>query len=95
MTPAAIVSRLWNFCNGLRDDGMSSPPSYRFGRTGGVYVEPLIYLLFLKMADERTKPQYVFSSVIKWESHKRRGKSASFYQRRLLCLLRTGTRPSC
>ena len=48
MTPAAIVQKLWNFCNVLRDDGMSY----------GDYVEQLTYLLFLKMADERTKPPY-------------------------------------
>nr|WP_027714113.1 type I restriction-modification system subunit M N-terminal domain-containing protein [Desulfuromonas sp. TF] len=48
MTPAAIVSKLWNFCNVLRDDGMSY----------GDYVEQLTYLLFLKMADERTRPPY-------------------------------------
>ncbi|EKD34942.1 MAG: hypothetical protein ACD_75C02116G0004 [uncultured bacterium] len=23
MTPAAIVQKLWNYCNVLRDDGMS------------------------------------------------------------------------
>jgi type I restriction enzyme M protein len=46
MTPADIVSKLWNYCNVLRDDGMSY----------GDYVEQLTYLLFLKMADERTKP---------------------------------------
>lgn len=45
---AAIVQRLWNYCNVLRDDGMSY----------GDYVEQLTYLLFLKMADERTKPPY-------------------------------------
>jgi type I restriction enzyme M protein len=38
-----IVQRLWNYCNTLRDDGMSY----------GDYVEQLTYLLFLKMADER------------------------------------------
>ena len=48
MTPSAIVSKLWNFCSVLRDDGMSY----------GDYVEQLTYLLFLKMADERTKPPY-------------------------------------
>jgi type I restriction enzyme M protein len=48
MTPAAIVSKLWNYCNVLRDDGMSY----------GDYVEQLTYLLFLKMADERTKTPY-------------------------------------
>ena len=42
MTPAAIVSKLWNYCNVLRDDGMSY----------GDYVEQLTYLPFLKMADE-------------------------------------------
>jgi len=45
MTSSAIVQKLWNYCNVLRDDGMSY----------GDYVEQLTYLLFLKMADERTK----------------------------------------
>lgn len=58
MTPAAIVSKLWNFCNVLRDDGMSYPPSQGFGLAGGDYVEQLTYLLFLKMAYERTRPPY-------------------------------------
>lgn len=48
MTPANIVQKLWNYCNILRDDGMSY----------GDYVEQLTYLLFLKMADERTKAPY-------------------------------------
>ena len=43
-----IVQRLWNYCNVLRDDGMSY----------GDYVEQLTYLLFLKMAHERTRPPY-------------------------------------
>ena len=41
--PATIVQRLWNYCNVLRDDGVSD----------GDYVEQLTYLLFLKMADEQ------------------------------------------
>ena len=45
MSPADIVQKLWNYCNVLRDDGMSY----------GDYVEQLTYLLFLKMADERIK----------------------------------------
>src|SRR5450756_1894496 len=45
---AAIVSKLWNYCNVLRDDGVSY----------GDYVEQLTYLLFLKMADEQTKPPF-------------------------------------
>jgi type I restriction enzyme M protein len=48
MSSADIVSKLWNYCNVLRDDGMSY----------GDYVEQLTYLLFLKMADERTKAPY-------------------------------------
>src|SRR3974390_2716569 len=39
----AIVQKLWNYCNILRDDGLSY----------GDYVEQLTYLLFLKMADEQ------------------------------------------
>lgn len=54
MTTSAIVSKLWNYCNVLRDDGMSY----------GDYVEQLTYLLFLKMADERTKPPYSQPSQI-------------------------------
>ena len=42
---STIVQRLWNYCNVLRDDGVSY----------GDYVEQLTYLLFLKMADEQTK----------------------------------------
>jgi type I restriction enzyme M protein len=41
-----IVQKLWNYCSILRDDGLSY----------GDYVEQLTYLLFLKMADEQTKP---------------------------------------
>lgn len=39
-----IVQKLWNYCNILRDDGMSY----------GDYVEQLTYLLFLKMEQERS-----------------------------------------
>jgi len=47
MTPEAntIVQRVWNYCNVLRDDGMSY----------GDYVEQLTYLLFLKMDYENVK----------------------------------------
>jgi type I restriction enzyme M protein len=37
------VRKLWQYCNVLRDDGLSYPD----------YVEQLTYLLFLKMADEQ------------------------------------------
>ena len=45
--PVAIVQKLWNYCNVLRDDGLSY----------GDYIEQLTYLLFLKMADERKQLQ--------------------------------------
>jgi type I restriction enzyme M protein len=54
MSPAQIVQKLWNYCNVLRDDGMSY----------GDYVEQLTYLLFLKMSDERSKPPYNQPSTI-------------------------------
>ena len=51
---ANIVQRLWNYCNVLRDDGVSY----------GDYVEQLTYLVFLKMADEQTKPPFNEKSII-------------------------------
>ncbi|MGB7769835.1 MAG: type I restriction-modification system subunit M N-terminal domain-containing protein, partial [Verrucomicrobiia bacterium] len=38
--PQQLVQKLWNYCNILRDDGLSY----------GDYVEQLTFLLFLKMA---------------------------------------------
>lgn len=43
-----VVQKLWNYCNVLRDDGLSY----------GDYVEQLTYLLFLKMADEQSRPPF-------------------------------------
>jgi len=48
MSTAPIVSKVWSFCNTLRDDGVSY----------GDYLEQLTYLIFLKMADEYAKPPY-------------------------------------
>ncbi|MDA8427698.1 MAG: class I SAM-dependent DNA methyltransferase [Geobacteraceae bacterium] len=48
MTSAAIVSKVWSFCTTLRDDGVSY----------GDYLEQLTYLIFLKMADEYSRPPY-------------------------------------
>ena len=39
----SLVQKLWDFCDVLRDDGLSY----------GDYIEQLTYLLFLKMADEQ------------------------------------------
>ena len=44
----ALVSKVWSFCNILLDDGVSYLD----------YIEQLTFLLFLKMADEYSKPPY-------------------------------------
>ncbi len=44
----ALVSKVWSFCNVLKDDGVSY----------GDYLEQLTYLLFLKMADEYSRPPH-------------------------------------
>ena len=48
MNTAPIVSKVWSFCTTLRDDGVGY----------GDYLEQLTYLIFLKMADEYSKPPY-------------------------------------
>lgn len=57
-----LVSKLWNYCDILRDDGLSY----------GDYVEQLTFLLFLKMDDERSKPPFNKQSDIpkrnNWQS---------------------------
>jgi type I restriction enzyme M protein len=62
MTTSTIVSKVWNYCNILRDDGVSY----------GDYLEQLTYLLFLKMAYEYSKPPYERETIIDkkfgWES---------------------------
>lgn len=60
--PKQLVNKLWNYCDILRDDGLSY----------GDYVEQLTFLLFLKMDDERTKPPFNKESEIpkeyNWQS---------------------------
>ncbi len=69
MTSTAIVNKVWNFCHTLRDDGVGY----------GDYLEQLTYLLFLKMADEYSKPPYKRDTHIPkdydWQSL--RGKSGA------------------
>ncbi len=48
MNAAPIISKVWSFCTTLRDDGVGY----------GDYLEQLTYLIFLKMADEYSKPPY-------------------------------------
>jgi type I restriction enzyme M protein len=52
--PQQLVQKLWNYCNILRDDGLSY----------GDYVEQLTFLLFLKMADEQSRPPFNKKSPI-------------------------------
>jgi type I restriction enzyme M protein len=60
--PSQLVQKLWNYCNILRDDGLSY----------GDYVEQLTYLLFLKMADEQSRPPFskpsAVPSELNWQS---------------------------
>lgn len=53
-TSPALVQKLWNYCAILRDDGLSY----------GDYVEQLTFLLFLKMADEQSRPPFSRPSSI-------------------------------
>lgn len=45
---SSIISKVWSFCNTLRDDGVGY----------GDYLEQLTFLLFLKMAHEFSRPPY-------------------------------------
>lgn len=56
MTNAEIVSKLWNLCNVLRDDGI----------TYHQYVTELTYILFLKMAKE-TGSEKNISEQYRWD----------------------------
>ncbi|MBV6474405.1 MAG: putative type I restriction enzymeP M protein [Saprospiraceae bacterium] len=59
---SSIVSKVWSFCNPLRDVGVGY----------GDYLEQLTYLLFLKMADEYSKPPHSrklpIPKIYNWES---------------------------
>ncbi|BCL12891.1 class I SAM-dependent DNA methyltransferase [Micromonospora sagamiensis] len=57
-----LVQKLWNYCDVLRDDGVSTID----------YVEQLTFLLFLKMADERAdrkmRPEQIVPSELGWQT---------------------------
>ena len=57
MTTQEIVSKLWNLCNVLRDDGI----------TYHQYVTELTYILFLKMANE-TGVENQIPEQYRWDS---------------------------
>lgn len=77
MTTQEIVSKLWNLCNVLRDDGI----------TYHQYVTELTYILFLKMAKE-TGAESQIPEEYRWD--KLTGKSGlelkRFYKDLLSCL---------
>ena len=49
-----IVQKLWNYCNVLRDEGLSYQD----------YIEQLTFLLFLKMADEQTRVPFNRPAIV-------------------------------
>ncbi len=57
-----LVDKLWNYCNVLRDDGVSTID----------YVEQLTYLLFLKMAQERAtqgfRSERIVDDSVGWQT---------------------------
>ena len=82
---STIVQRLWNYCNVLRDDGMSY----------GDYVEQLTYLLFLKMDDENVqvlgKPSAI-PAEYNWASLRRlSGDELESHYRQILTALGQGS----
>ncbi len=62
MNTSSIISKVWAFATTLRDDGVGY----------GDYLEQITYLLFLKMADEMSKPPHSVQLPIPegygWES---------------------------
>src|SRR5215472_16292460 len=77
-----IVQKLWRYCHVLRDDGLSYQD----------YIEQLTFLLFLKMADEQTRPPFNRAAIVRkgrdWESLERRdGDELEVHYRHILAEL--------
>ncbi|MCL4261707.1 MAG: type I restriction-modification system subunit M [Anaerolineae bacterium] len=83
---ASIVSKVWSFCHTLRDDGVGY----------GDYLEQLTYLIFLKMADEYSKPPYNrdvgIPAEYNWQSL-RRQRGAELEVHYVKLLLELGKKP--
>lgn len=56
MRSDTLVTKIWSFCDTLRDDGLGY----------GDYLEQLTYLLFLKMADENHS-EYQLPKICEWK----------------------------
>ena len=58
-----LVQKLWNYCNILRDDGLS------YGDYASAWLstgcEQVTFLLFLKIADEQSRPPFNKPSPIR------------------------------
>ncbi|AOS64173.1 class I SAM-dependent DNA methyltransferase [Actinoalloteichus hymeniacidonis] len=81
----SLVTKLWNYCNVLRDNGLSTIE----------YVEQLSYLLFLKMADEiaadpftEQEAKVVVPAAYNWASLvRRKGIDLEIHYREILDVL--------
>jgi type I restriction enzyme M protein len=84
----AIVAKVWGFCRVLLDDGVSY----------GDYVEQLTYLLFLKMADEYSRPPHnrklAIPEGLDWQSLRSR-KGAELEAHYIEVLRGLATAPVC
>ncbi len=76
MNAVTIVSKVWSFCTTLRDDGVDY----------GDYLEQLTYLIFLKMADEYSKPPYNRDVGIPEESNKARTPTTKATSTNTICM---------
>jgi type I restriction enzyme M protein len=85
MNTTTILSKVWSFCTTLRDDGVSY----------GDYLEQLTYLIFLKMADEYSKPPYSrnvgIPAAYSWQSLKAK-KGAELEVHYVSCLRELATK---
>ncbi|WP_307797810.1 class I SAM-dependent DNA methyltransferase [Streptomyces laculatispora] len=85
----SLVAKLWNYCNVLRDNGLSTIE----------YVEQLSYLLFLKMVDEIAEDPFseadaaeIVPTAYAWKSlASKKGQALELHYRNVLDAL--GTRP--
>jgi len=86
MNTESIVSKVWSFCTTLRDDGVGY----------GDYLEQLTYLIFLKMADEYSRPPHNRNVGIpaeyNWQSLKSK-KGAALEGHYVLLLRELGNKP--
>lgn len=83
MSTQDIVQKLWNFCNVLRDDGI----------TYQAYVTELTYLLFLKMAQETETEARNIPEGYRWKDlcDKEGIEQMNFYRTMLIHLGTTGS----